>query len=240
MEDQRLKRRSLTQDSYALKLWIGSGRSRPETIEVVMFRPLLPTEFSTRDIVKHWIAIFSRFDKVEVKALEKIMEQKQRLQQEMQKYMTLRKVYREQEKRGKKKGRKNNTSAEATGGIEGESVSISESFQPVITGEPELKEKFTTNTTATKRLPKPSSFSKQIKTKAAAIPPPLRNRCKRRMQPWMWVLLAVLLVRSYAMERLAEIFRLHCLKCSDASISSSESNWIPGKILKCFYDKDIR
>ncbi|KAF6166518.1 hypothetical protein GIB67_005380 [Kingdonia uniflora] len=49
-----------------------------------------------------------------------------------------------------------------------------------------------------------------------------------------------LLVRSYAMERLAEIFRLHCLKCSDASISSSESNWVPGKILKCFYDKDKR
>ncbi|KAF6166513.1 hypothetical protein GIB67_005375 [Kingdonia uniflora] len=68
---------------------------RPETIKVVMFRSLLPTEFSTRDIVKHWIAIFSRFDKVEVKSLEKIMEQKQRLQQEMQKYMTLRKVYRD-------------------------------------------------------------------------------------------------------------------------------------------------
>ncbi|KAF6145104.1 hypothetical protein GIB67_013455 [Kingdonia uniflora] len=66
---------------------------RPETIEVVMFRSLLPTEFSTREIVKHWIAIFSGFDKVEVKALEKIMEQKQRLQQEMQKYMTLRKAY---------------------------------------------------------------------------------------------------------------------------------------------------
>ncbi|KAF6174232.1 hypothetical protein GIB67_033764 [Kingdonia uniflora] len=101
----------------------------------------------------------------------------------------------EREKRARKKGRKNNTTAEAiTGGIEGESASISESVQPEITGEPELKEKLTTNTTATKRLPKPSSFSKQIKTKAAALPPPLRNRSKRRMQPWMWVLLVVVIV----------------------------------------------
>lgn len=49
-----------------------------------------------------------------------------------------------------------------------------------------------------------------------------------------------LLVKKYTMERLAEIYRVYCLKCSDGSIMSDDFDWIPGKILRCFYDKDFR
>ena len=42
---------------------------------------LFPADFSVRDKVKRWVMIFSGFDKVEVTALEKILEQKQRLVQ---------------------------------------------------------------------------------------------------------------------------------------------------------------
>ncbi|XP_042521110.1 sister chromatid cohesion protein PDS5 homolog A-B isoform X2 [Macadamia integrifolia] len=63
---------------------------RSETIEVVLCRSLFPAEFSINNKVRHWVRIFSGFDKVEVKALERILDQKQRLQQEMQKYLSLR------------------------------------------------------------------------------------------------------------------------------------------------------
>ncbi|XP_050367583.1 sister chromatid cohesion protein PDS5 homolog A [Argentina anserina] len=66
---------------------------RSDTIEIVMCESLFPTDFSIKDKVKHWVRVFSVFDKVEVKALEKILEQKQRLLQEMQKYMSLRQVH---------------------------------------------------------------------------------------------------------------------------------------------------
>lgn len=51
---------------------------RSDTIENVLCESLFPTEFSIKDKVKHWVRVFSVFDKVEVKALEKILEQKQR------------------------------------------------------------------------------------------------------------------------------------------------------------------
>ncbi|KAL2341418.1 hypothetical protein Fmac_009358 [Flemingia macrophylla] len=63
---------------------------RSDIIESILCGSLFPSEFSINDIVKHWVEIFSGFDKVEVKALEKILEQKQRLQEEMQKYLALR------------------------------------------------------------------------------------------------------------------------------------------------------
>lgn len=49
-----------------------------------------------------------------------------------------------------------------------------------------------------------------------------------------------LLVKKYTMERLAEIYSIYCLKYADGSIKSDEYDWIPGKILRCFYDKDFR
>ncbi|KAL0398901.1 UNVERIFIED_CONTAM: Sister chromatid cohesion protein PDS5 [Sesamum radiatum] len=63
-----------------------------DTIEPILSLSLLPSDFSVKDKVTNWIRIFSGFDKVEVKALEKILEQKQRLQQEMQKYLSLRQL----------------------------------------------------------------------------------------------------------------------------------------------------
>lgn len=51
---------------------------RSDTIESVLCETLFPIEFSIKDKVKHWVRVFSGFDKVEVKALEKLLEQKQR------------------------------------------------------------------------------------------------------------------------------------------------------------------
>ncbi|KAI5414430.1 sister chromatid cohesion protein PDS5 homolog A isoform X3 [Lathyrus oleraceus] len=70
---------------------------RSDIIESILCGSLFPVEFSISDIVKHWVGIFSGFDKVEVKALEKILEQKQRLQQEMQKYLSLRQMHQERD-----------------------------------------------------------------------------------------------------------------------------------------------
>ncbi|GMY36602.1 sister chromatid cohesion protein PDS5 homolog A isoform X4 [Fagus crenata] len=65
---------------------------RSDTIELVLSGSLFPIESSVKEIVKHWVRVFSGFDKVEVKALERILEQKQRLQQEMQRYLSLRQM----------------------------------------------------------------------------------------------------------------------------------------------------
>ncbi|KAL6546873.1 hypothetical protein OROMI_022594 [Orobanche minor] len=65
---------------------------RSDTIEPILSLSLFPNDFSVKDKVTHWVRIFSGFDKVEVKALEKILEQKQRLQQEMQNYLSLRQL----------------------------------------------------------------------------------------------------------------------------------------------------
>ncbi|KAK6124752.1 hypothetical protein DH2020_041504 [Rehmannia glutinosa] len=65
---------------------------RSDIIEPILSLSLFPSDFSVKDKVKNWVRIFSGFDKVEVKALEKILEQKQRLQQEMQKYLSLRQL----------------------------------------------------------------------------------------------------------------------------------------------------
>ncbi|CAJ2649386.1 unnamed protein product [Trifolium pratense] len=70
---------------------------RSDIIESVLSESLFPVEFSISDVVKHWVGIFSGFDKVEVKALEKILEQKQRLQQEMQKYLSLRQMHQDKD-----------------------------------------------------------------------------------------------------------------------------------------------
>lgn len=51
---------------------------RSDTIESVLCGSLFPTESSVKERVRHWVRIFSGFDKVEVKALERILEQKQR------------------------------------------------------------------------------------------------------------------------------------------------------------------
>ncbi|PIA26794.1 hypothetical protein AQUCO_08800003v1 [Aquilegia coerulea] len=70
---------------------------RSETIEVILCGSLFPIECTIKDKVKHWVTLFTEFDKVEVKALEKILEQKQRLQQEMQKYLSVRQMHQDGE-----------------------------------------------------------------------------------------------------------------------------------------------
>ncbi|XP_057513185.1 sister chromatid cohesion protein PDS5 homolog A-like isoform X2 [Actinidia eriantha] len=70
---------------------------RSDAIEPILCRSLFPDEFSVKERVGCWIRVFSGFDKVEVKALEKILEQKQRFQQEMQKYFSLRQMHQETE-----------------------------------------------------------------------------------------------------------------------------------------------
>ncbi|KAG4182794.1 hypothetical protein ERO13_A09G067800v2 [Gossypium hirsutum] len=66
---------------------------RSDTIESILCGFLFPTGFSIKDKVKCWIRVFSGFDKIEVKALERMLEQKQRLQQEMQRYLSLRQMH---------------------------------------------------------------------------------------------------------------------------------------------------
>uniref|UniRef100_A0A6N2K709 Sister chromatid cohesion protein n=1 Tax=Salix viminalis TaxID=40686 RepID=A0A6N2K709_SALVM len=68
-------------------------RCLSDTIESVLCGSLFQTEFAVKDRSKYWVRIFSVIDKVEVKALEKILEQKQRLQQEMQRYLLLRQMH---------------------------------------------------------------------------------------------------------------------------------------------------
>ncbi|KAK1293098.1 hypothetical protein QJS10_CPB17g00422 [Acorus calamus] len=63
---------------------------RSETVEVILCGSLFLPELSVKDRVKHWLSIFSGFDKVEAKALDQLLAQKQRLQQDMQKYLSLR------------------------------------------------------------------------------------------------------------------------------------------------------
>lgn len=47
-------------------------------MEHILCSSLFPNEFSVKDKVKNWVKVFSSFDKVEVRALEKLLEQKQR------------------------------------------------------------------------------------------------------------------------------------------------------------------
>ncbi|GLT61143.1 hypothetical protein SLA2020_338680 [Shorea laevis] len=96
----------------------------------------------------------------------------------------------EREKKARKKEKRKVATVEATDGAnEGESAPSPET--PTET--PKESETGEKSLPVTKRSQRPSQFIKQ-QTKAKAIPPPLRNRSKRRMQPWMWVLLTALVV----------------------------------------------
>ncbi|XP_078443131.1 binding protein isoform X2 [Wolffia australiana] len=70
---------------------------RSEDIELILCVSLFPPEFTVKERAKHWVKIFSGFDKTEVKALEQILTQKRRLQQEMQKYLSCRQMCQENE-----------------------------------------------------------------------------------------------------------------------------------------------
>ncbi|KAJ4965814.1 hypothetical protein NE237_017663 [Protea cynaroides] len=97
----------------------------------------------------------------------------------------------EREKRTKKKERKKATAAEGVNvGTEGESGPSTENTpSETVACEPEIKER---TTSVMKRPQKPSLLTKQSRTQP--LPPPLRNKGKRRMQTWMWFLIVTLLV----------------------------------------------
>ncbi|XP_052188153.1 uncharacterized protein LOC127798662 [Diospyros lotus] len=98
----------------------------------------------------------------------------------------------ERQKRAKKKEKRKGTPTETleSGKDEGETALKSESADAAATKELEAEEN--NNSTTTKRHQKSFQYSKQIKTKS--IPPPLRNRGKRKMQQWIWIGFTVLLV----------------------------------------------
>ncbi|GLJ16335.1 hypothetical protein SUGI_0276270 [Cryptomeria japonica] len=68
---------------------------RAQAIELVFSESLFPSELPVVERVKHWIMMYSKFEKFEVKALEGVLAQKQRLQQEMQSYLLLREKMKE-------------------------------------------------------------------------------------------------------------------------------------------------
>lgn len=97
----------------------------------------------------------------------------------------------EREKRAKKKERRKITAA-AVGdaSVTDETESAPTLETPAETPkDSETKEK---PVTVAKRSQKPPQFTKQ--SKAKSIPPPLRNRGKRKMQQWMWTLVTSLIV----------------------------------------------
>lgn len=51
---------------------------RPESIDSILCGSLFPPEFPMKGRVKHWVTAATYFDKVEMKALEQILLQKQR------------------------------------------------------------------------------------------------------------------------------------------------------------------
>ncbi|XP_031270104.1 axoneme-associated protein mst101(2) [Pistacia vera] len=95
----------------------------------------------------------------------------------------------EKEKRARKKGKRKTAATDDSDLMnEGESAANAETL--VETPQSfEIKEK---SLTVTKRPQKASQFTKQ--SKAKSVPLPLRNRGKRRMQTWMWVVISALLV----------------------------------------------
>ncbi|KAL4585339.1 hypothetical protein LXL04_009957 [Taraxacum kok-saghyz] len=66
-----------------------------DTVEYILSTSLFPVEISVKDKVKNWVKLYSKFDKVEVNALEKILEQRERLQLELKKYLSLRETYKD-------------------------------------------------------------------------------------------------------------------------------------------------
>ncbi|KAE9615776.1 hypothetical protein Lal_00017320 [Lupinus albus] len=95
----------------------------------------------------------------------------------------------EREKRARKKEKRKAAATENTENTEQEPSPTSE----ILTRSTEEIDQSEKPAEVTKRPKKPSQFTKQTKSKS--IPLPLRNRGKRRIQPWMWwALIAVLIV----------------------------------------------
>ena len=90
----------------------------------------------------------------------------------------------EREKRAKKKERRKTSSAVTAENTEQESAHTTETLTSV--EESDLTEK---TAEVTKKPQKTSQFTRQTKVKS--VPAALRNRGKRRIQPWVCVLIAL-------------------------------------------------
>lgn len=95
----------------------------------------------------------------------------------------------EREKRARKKEKRKADAAEDTAITNEEEYTQSSETPLEVPQTPELRDK---PSTATKKPKKASQFTKQAKAKS--IPLPLRNRSKRRVPSWMWVLIVALVV----------------------------------------------
>ncbi|XVF77420.1 hypothetical protein PTKIN_Ptkin14bG0041500 [Pterospermum kingtungense] len=133
----------------------------------------------------------------EIAKAKEALERKKRIAEKAQARAALRaqkeaeEKEKEREKRAKKKERRKvAATAVVDASVTDETGAVPTSETPAETPkEPENKEK---TATVAKRTQKPSQFTKQ--SKAKSIPPPLRNRGKKRMQTWMWVLLTALVI----------------------------------------------
>lgn len=105
----------------------------------------------------------------------------------------------EREKRARKKERKVAV-AVAAAAIEGENGGIGSAPSSEKTTQPEANSNDTQEQAETKEksvavVSKRKGAQKPlVQTKVKALPPNLRNRSKRRMQPWIWVLLTALVI----------------------------------------------
>lgn len=98
---------------------------------------------------------------------------------------------RERERRLKKKERRKLAGSGEATSVTNEVESAPDSEAPTQT--PTESEVIEKQVTTTKKHKKQPPYTKQVKVKSVP-PPPLRNRGKRRMQPWMWVLLSFLVI----------------------------------------------
>lgn len=98
----------------------------------------------------------------------------------------------EREKRARKKGKKKAVSTEDVETIEQDSAASPSS--ETLTRTIEESDQSEKPVEVTKRSVKPSQFIKQNKVKS--LPMSIRNRGKRRIQPWMWVVIAVLVIAA--------------------------------------------
>lgn len=96
----------------------------------------------------------------------------------------------EREKKARKKGKKKGAENESMIGSSEVETALCSQTPNEISCESESREE--KPVTVTKRSQKPSKYTKAAKAKS--IPPPLRNRGKRKVQSWMWILLACFLV----------------------------------------------
>lgn len=70
---------------------------RPPGMELIFAEDLFPVQLPVEERTQHWILMFSLFCSTDIKALERILSQKQRLQQEMQVYLSLRQMSKEED-----------------------------------------------------------------------------------------------------------------------------------------------